>query len=250
MTGTIGLILVLASGGLLIIFSLRQGRKGVRQTAFRNIPAFLWLKKAIGRTVEDGNRIHVSLGNSSILDPSNASAMIGLSALRYILDTSIDSDLPPVASSGDGTISIMSQDALRAGYRARGALDRYRSFYGRMAGNTPLAYIAGSLPIAYDERVSTHIVLGNFGPEVAYLNDAAESTSAFVIAASDNLSAQAVIYATFREPLIGEELFATPAYLEEGRFHRASLITQDILRWLIIGFMLIGSLLTAVGLIR
>jgi hypothetical protein len=43
--------------------------------------------------------------------------------------------------------------------------------------------------------------------------------------------------------LIGEELFAAGAYVGAGAAHDASLTVQDILRWLVIVAILIGSLL-------
>jgi hypothetical protein len=49
--------------------------------------------------------------------------------------------------------------------------------------------------------------------------------------------------------LIGEELFAAGAYVGAGAAHEASLIVQDILRWLVIVAILIGSLLKLVGAI-
>jgi len=64
-----------------------------------------------------------------------------------------------------------------------------------------------------------------------------------LIAASDNLSAQSIFYATSQDPLIGEELFAAGAYVGAGASHEASLNVQDILRWLIILAILIGSVL-------
>jgi hypothetical protein len=79
------------------------------------------------------------------------------------------------------------------------------------------------------------------------LTDAVERENTFVLAGSDNLTAQAVIYASAQEPLIGEEIFASGAYIETGPLHIASLTVQDILRWLIIAAILVGALLTLAG---
>ncbi len=79
------------------------------------------------------------------------------------------------------------------------------------------------------------------------LAEAADRENASLIAASDNLSAQSVFYASSQTPLIGEELFAAGAYVGAGAAHDASLNVQDILRWLIILAILIGSLLKFVG---
>jgi hypothetical protein len=68
------------------------------------------------------------------------------------------------------------------------------------------------------------------------------------LAGTDNLTGQAVLYATAHEPLIGEELYAGGAYLQAGPIHTASLQAQDAIRWLLVGVILIGIVLKVVGL--
>ncbi|MBK8422041.1 DUF6754 domain-containing protein [Candidatus Villigracilis saccharophilus] len=69
------------------------------------------------------------------------------------------------------------------------------------------------------------------------------------IGASDELSGQAVLYANTNDALIGEELFATGAYLGAGASHAASLTVQDILRWLVILSLLGGAAAKFFGVI-
>jgi len=89
--------------------------------------------------------------------------------------------------------------------------------------------------------------MGDFGAESALLVEAAERENSDLIAASDNISAQSVFYASSEDPLIGEELFAAGAYVGAGAAHEASLTVQDILRWLIIVAIVIGSVLKFLG---
>jgi hypothetical protein len=241
-----GLLLVLLAAGLMFVFSLPRitSKRGKSRSVLHPIVAMQRLRRAIGLAVEDGTRLHVSLGNSSIISPNNASALVGLSTLERIGMLSSVSDRPPVASSGDGTLAILSQDTVQAAYRISNVPEQYDPIQARLTGPTPFSYIAGTLPIVYDERVSAHILVGNFGPEVALLADAAERQDVFVLAASDAFSAQAVLYATASEPLIGEELFAVPAYLQAGLIHQAGLRVQDILRWVVIVVLILGALIT------
>ena len=55
----IGLILVLGTAGLVLGLTFIR-RKST--PVFREIPAFTRLKRAIGISVEDGTRLHISLG--------------------------------------------------------------------------------------------------------------------------------------------------------------------------------------------
>ena len=237
----LGLLVVLVSTGLILFFSLSSSRKSRR--IFRLIPAIQKLRRAIGRSVEEGGRIHVSIGKSSIFSATNASALVGLSTLERIAQLSSVSDRPPVVTSGDGTLSILSQDTLRAAYRIANAQDQYDPERALLAGATPFSYIAGTIPVMRGQRVNTNILLGNFGPEVALLTEASDLQNAFTLAASDALATQAVLYATAQEPLIGEELFAVPAYLQAGPVYQASLRVQDILRWVVVALLVITALL-------
>jgi len=243
----LGLVLALLAAGLMFFFSLSPRKQKRSRIALRPIRAMQQLRRAIGLAVEDGSRLHVSIGVSSIISHSNASALVGLSTLERIGTLSSVSDRPPVVTSGDGTLAVLSQDTLHAAYRIANASDQYDPTQARLAGPTPFSYVAGTLPVIYDERVSANILVGNFGPEVALLAEAADREDAFTLAASDSFAAQAVLYATASEPLIGEELFAVPAYLQAGPMHQAGLRAQDILRWVIIIVLLGGSLLSSLG---
>ena len=243
----IGLVLVVLSAVLMFLFSLPRLWKSRR--VLRSIPALNRLRRAIGLAVEDGTRLHVSIGKSSIFSATNASALVGLSTLERVAQLSLVSDRPPVATSGDGTLSVLSQDTLRAAYRIANVPEQYDPDRGRLAGATPLSYIAGTLPVIRDERVSTNILVGNFGPEIGLVADASGRQNSFTLATSDALAAQATLYATAEETLIGEELFALPAYLQAGTVYQASLSVQDVLRWVVIGLIILAALLSIAGII-
>ena len=62
-------------------------------------------------------------------------------------------------------------------------------------------------------------------------------------------AAQAVLFASASDPLIGEEMFAAPAYLNADAAQRASISVQDILRWLIILALLGLSAMKFLGIV-
>jgi hypothetical protein len=227
--------------GLLI---LRRKKPAV----FRNIPAFDHLRQAVRLVVEDGSRLHVSLGHGALTTPQSASALAGLSLLRQLASVTSAGDQSPIATSGDATLTILSQDTLRAAEKFS-EQTIFDATAGRLTGLTPFSYAVGAIPVIRDEKVSTNVFIGNFGVEVALLNDAVERENSFTLAGSDNLTAQAVIYASAQESLIGEEVYAAGAYLESSRLHAISLTVQDILRWLIIASILVGTLLTLAGVL-
>ena len=240
-----GFGVVFLSAALLIGFSLFYRKKN---PAFRDIPAFTRLRQAVGRVVEDGSRLHISLGHGSLTTPQSASALAGLALLRRLADLTSAGDQPPIASSGDALLNVLAKDTLQAAAQSSKQAT-YDPSAGRLTGLTPFSYAVGVIPIIHDEKISANVLMGNFGVEAGLLTDAAERENTFILAGSDDITAQAVIYASAQEPLIGEETFAAGAYVESSTLHTASLTVQDILRWLIITTILIGSLLTLAGVL-
>lgn len=237
-----GLLLLAAA----LLLGLTLWRRRVPAT-LRVIEAYERLNKSVGIAVENGTRLHISLGRGNLFTARGGSAFAGLAMLRRLTERTSVSDRPPIVTSGDAPLTILSQDTLQSGYRAAGAEEQYRVSTGRLTGLSPFAYAAGTMPIIRDENVSTNIFIGDFGNEAALLTEEADRENTNLIAASDNLSAQAIFYASAQDPLIGEELFAAGAYVGAGASHEASLNVQDILRWLIILAIIIGAGLTVLG---
>jgi hypothetical protein len=242
-----GLIFVIGFLGLMLLFGL--GKLSQSRRRLREIPAFLRLKRAIGLAVESGQRLHISLGHGGIDGPRGAAGLVGLSVIQRVARAASISDKPPIATSGEAALAILCQDVLHESYRAVNAENRYDPSLGQLTGLTALSFTAGALPAIYDQQVSGNMVLGSFGSEVGLLTDAAERTGSLTIGGSDNLPAQAVLSATTQEPLVGEELFAAGAYLQVNPMHSASLIAQDVLRWALIGFIILGAMLKLAGVL-
>lgn len=241
-----GFAFVLLVCGMVIAFASLGRKQG--STAFREIPAFTKLRRAVGLAVEAGARLQVTLGWGNPTSMEFASGLVGLTVLDRIARAASVSDNPPVATSGEGVHSILSQDTFRSAYRSLGAESQYDPSMGRLVGLTPFGYAAGVLPVIYDEQVSTNVAIGHLTEEAALFNDASMRRGNLTIAGSDSLPGQAVIYATAEEPLIGEEVFAGGAYLAAGPAHEASLRTQDILRLVIIALLIISALVKLSGI--
>jgi len=246
MNTLLGFGLILLAAGLLLLFTLRAKKS---RTFFREINAFAHMQHAIDLTVEDGTRLHISLGRGDLQKPQGAATLAGLGMLRYTSERTVLSDRAPIVTSGDGTLAILSRDTLQAAYKAAAAEELYDPASGQLAGLTPFSYAAGSIPIIRDETASTNIILGNFGSEVSLLADASERANTYTVGAADTPAAQAIIYASTDAPLIGEELFAAGAYTSANVPHKASLQVQDILRWLVILAIVGGSALKLVGVL-
>jgi hypothetical protein len=243
----LSLLFILLCLGLILFYLFSdQTREKIN---LRGIQAFSHFRREVDLAVEAGKRLHISLGRGNINDLQGGSAFIGLTILDRCARDASNSDRPPITTSGDGLITILTQDTLQSTYRNLSTEQRYDPTNARLAGLTPMAYAAGTMPAIQDENVSANILAGHFGAEIALLTEAGERSRSLTVAGSDSLPAQAVLFATADEPLLGEELYAAGAYLGAGAAHTASIGMQDIMRWVLVVAIIIGAILKLSGIL-
>src|SRR5215211_2285983 len=124
--------------------------------SLRLIEAYERLNRSVGLAVENGTRLHVSLGRGNFFTARGGSALAGLAMLRRLAERTSASDRPPIVTSGDASLTILSQDTLHSAYRTAGAEEQYRFSTGRLTGLTPFSYAAGTMPVEHDENISAN----------------------------------------------------------------------------------------------
>jgi hypothetical protein len=218
--------------------------------SLRSLKGYEALNVEIERAVESGERVHLSLGTGTLIGADSAPALAGLTILARLASSTAMADKPVIVSTSDGAMSILAQDTLASSYRSAGAFNRFDLTSARMIGPTPYSYVAAIPSLLDTEEVSVHLLNGSFGTEGALAADFGRNKDAFILAGTDDIQSQALLYATADHPLIGEELFAGGAYLDMGKMHHASIRAQDVIRFMIIGLIVIGTLLKTIGVIR
>jgi hypothetical protein len=241
----IGLMVVVLTAAFTIVFAM-QDRK--QRLPFRRIAALEKLDKAVGISVEDGRRIHVSFGRGEFLGVQAASVISNTAALEEIARRTTGCDRPPAATSGNGTSTLLAVDVLQSAQRHGFTNERMDARRGRLAGVSAMSYAAGVLPALHNENTATMLLGGTLGAEARLIMDAAEDEHIQILAASDSLTGQSVAFSSPVDVLIGEEVYAIPAYLHAGSMHSGSLLAEDSLRWLIIAVILLGAALRSIGL--
>jgi hypothetical protein len=239
---------------LLIVFGIKRKKKTQKAKTprfqVRNIPALEHFEVQQGMAIESGTRMHVAAGTADLTSQQAAASILGIEVMEALARNSAASDRPLLSTTSDGTVSIMLQGRLRHVYKDLNLPDLYRPQLAQMTGPTPYSYAAGTLPLLHDEHVSVNVIAGQLGPEVALIAEAGRRENAFLMGGSSEPSAQALLYAMADDPLIGEEVFAAPEYLQRGaRESAASLKVQDLLRLGLVAFLIVGSLLKLVGVL-
>ncbi len=242
-----GIFILVTTLVLMAVFATLNLQK--RKENLRPIPSLDNLQKTINQAVEGGKGLHISLGRGGILGGQFGGSLMALSILKQIAKQSVNGDLPPLATTGDGLINILSHETLESAYPANRLPTDYGVIGSQVTGVTPFSYIAGAMMAHRPDDQTNLFIIGSYGAEAALLADQAERSRTHTISGTSDLTAQSMLFVTTRAPLIGEEFFAAGAYIQSAPEHYASAKTQDVLRILVVVAIIAGALLKLAGIL-
>ncbi len=215
----------------------------------RQHPAYGSLSQWTSEALEADRPMHFSFGGAS-LGATTPLTLANAETFTLLADRATYGIQTPLMTMSDSATLPLGYDVLRRAYRRRGRVDEFQlgAVQWYPDGARSLAFAAALTGIAADRRVSSHLLLGSYGSEVALILDAAARRGQKTIAASDQLEGQAVAFGMSDAPLIGEEMFAGPAYLGGGASQVGSVVALDILRIsliLVLGALTLYQLFTS-----
>lgn len=223
----------------------------LRNIPLRPIAAYEGLAQSVSHAVESSRAAHVAIGGAAVRDSSTITAMLGAEIGYQVAARAVSGDRPPIITVSDGITLGVAQDRIRRAFLLRNRLDRYRSTLARWYPQGPLslAYAAGVGAAIPDEILYANILIGRFGNELMLIAESAMRNDRYIVAQSDLAEGQAVAYAVSDAPLIGEELYVGPAYLDRTLLNVGGVVAQDVLRLLVVVVIFVMAILTFLGAI-
>ncbi len=223
----------------LILFFIFQIFYTVRFTAgrrprFRSIPVFNALHGQMGRAIESGKALHVSVGTGGISGEEMTATLAGISIVEFLADEAAASGIAPVITTSDSTTLLLAQDTLRRPHVRQGDLSGYQSLSAQQLALNSTQYATATMDYLAHDQVSANVMSGAFGVEVGLIEHEADKQSLSQMTGAADPRALAIMVASHANVLMGEEIYAAKAYLQARPQHLASLRTQDVLRWLIV----------------
>lgn len=240
----IGLIALVAFGAaqFLLIASLRSGRR----LRFRAIPAFSLLRGQMGRAIESGRDLHVSIGTGGISGEDTATTLAGMAVVEYLTEEAGASGIAPVATMADPTSLLLAEDAMRRPYLRQGDLSNYPRLSARLMAMNATQYAAATMDLLNHEPVLANLMSGAFGAEIGLIDQAAHNNDLPQFSGAADARALSIMATSTDHLLVGEEMYAAKAYLRAQTPHLASLRAADLVRIAIVVLILI---LFVVGLL-
>jgi hypothetical protein len=104
------------------------------------------------------------------------------------------------------------------------------------------------MQIIDQQKLVANVMIGRFGDEFLLMGEAGAQRNLAQIGGTSAVHVLPFVNATMTHPLIGEEIYAGGAYLSDKPAHLASLFAQDMMRWILVAFMVMAILLRTLGM--
>lgn len=237
--------------------------------SLRPIGAYDTLKRLLAQAAEAGRPVHLSVGIGGIGDRSTADTMAGLTILDYIAERAAISASPPIVTLANPTALPVAQDLLRRAYRRHGYPEEFDPTRARFVAPDPLAYTGqtpnpalysagqndafpyavGTMRLLTQQPLVANVMVGTFGDEFLLLAETGAQRGLNQIGGTSATRVLPFVYTSVANPLIGEEIYAGGAYLASRPWHIGSLFAQDMMRWALVGLVVLGVVLRSLALI-
>ncbi len=210
----------------------------------RPLKVFETLRSALGRGAETGQAIHISPGAGSISDRvSMAETVGGLLAAERVVNEAALKGAPVLVSSGDAVSYLALRGILRQAYQRAGRAHDYNpSTIQLLAHQNPTAYATGVMTLYGRQPLEASQLLGSFSHEFLLFGEEGARRDIPQVMGATSMNALPLMMLNTPSTLIGEEVFAAEAYLSDAAEPKARLMTQDILRTIII-LLIVGGLI-------
>jgi len=241
--GVIGITAV-----LLIIFTVKFKRKG--GYILRHYPAVEGLRNATTTALERGLSNDVVLGDAFWSYSFPGLGLHSLSVLPHLLTQEAYASGGLSVSGADGSLVLFAQQIVHQQY-ADGFSTALAAPTVRPAlhGPTPSSFTAGLLPQIRLRSVGALALFGNYGAEGLLWAEAVASRGGHVFAGAGALTAQAALFSTVDDLLMGEEIFILPGVLSKTVEDQAGWLVEDIVRTGLMVLLIIGAILMALGVL-
>jgi hypothetical protein len=235
----LALILLLAVLPLLFLSALRA--KASKSGDLRPLPGVGELPGLLGRSLESGRPIHVSLGPAGLGGAATAETWAGFVALSWLADKAAAHGVPLVVTVGDATALPVAQDVVRRAHVRHGSLDEYEPTKVRLVAPDRTAYAAGVMGALGRNRLTANVMVGSFGDEYLLMGEVGARQDFRQTVGAAQPATLPFVLATADDPWLGEEMFAGGSYLNRLPMQLGSLVAEDWVRWLVVVGMILAA---------
>ena len=222
-----------------LYYYIDRARSG-EEIYLRTIPGLKALEEAVGRATEMGKSVLFVPG---ISDMDQVETITGLNLLGHVAEHTAKYETSLNVPVSKSIVMEAGRDICKESYLKAGRPDLYSDDMVHYISDEQFAYAAGVNGIMEREKPAACFYLGKFYAESLMLAETGNSIGAIQIAGTGS-PAQIPFFVTACDyTLIGEEFFTASAYLSKKPELVGSIKGQDIVKLLVMVFMVLTLVL-------
>jgi hypothetical protein len=227
-----------------IIYFIERAKKG-KSLFIRRIVGLDAIEEAVGRATEMGKPV---LYISGIEDVDNIQTVASMIILGNVAKLVAGYDTPLHVPICMPFVVPIAEERVKEGYARAGKPEVYNRDNVRYISSEQFAYAAGVNGIMLRERPAANLMFGSFYAESLLLAETGFSTGAIQVAGTANIHQLPFFIVACDYTIIGEELFATSAYLSKEPKLLGSLKGSDLAKAVIMIILALGAILETAGI--
>lgn len=239
--GILGIV-VLITG--LIAYYIPKARKNPKGIFIRRMPGVDAIEDAVGRSTEMGRPVLYVTGLEEIQDIQTLASLL---ILGHVAELTANYDTEIKVANYYPMTMVVAEEIVRQGYANAGRMDAHRPENVMFITAEQFAFAAGVNGIILRDRPATNIYFGKFYGESLLLAETGFLTGAVQIAGTAELAQLPFFVAACDYCLIGEEMYATSAYLSREPTLLANLKAGDGFKLAAMVFIVAGAVLATAG---
>jgi hypothetical protein len=228
-----------------IIIALIEMAKRGRPMFVRRIPGLEAIEEAVGRATEMGKAVLYVPG---IDDANNIQTIYSMVILNNVAKIAARYETPIIVPVCKPFVVPLAEETVKSGYMDAGRPEAFQPDNIRYLSDEQFAFTAAVNGIMLRERPAANLFLGSFFAESLMLAETGFSTGAVQIAGTANIHQLPFFVVACDYTLIGEEFFATSAYLSHEADLLGTLKATDVMKGAIMLLLLTGTVLHSLGL--
>lgn len=235
--GILGIVLLISG---LIAWYIPRARRSPKDVYIRRMPGVDAIEDAVGRSTEMGRPVLYVTGLEEIQDIQTLASLL---ILGHVAELTANYDTEIKVANYFPMTMVVAEEIVRQGYANAGRMDAHRPENVMFITAEQFAFAAGVNGLILRDRPATNIYFGKFFGESLLLAETGFLTGAVQIAGTAELAQLPFFVAACDYCLIGEEMYATSAYLSREPTLLANLKAGDGFKLAAMAFVFIGAVL-------
>ena len=232
---------------VLIVLYATYHRSTRERFRIRRIAGLDAINDAIGRATEMARPVLYTPGwGGDIQRPTTIASM---NILQQVAARTAQYDCRLIYPTHDPVIMAVAQEVVQQAYAASGFADRFRAEDITYVTSSQFGYAAAVDGLISRLQPASIFLLGTFEAESLILAETGNSVGAIQVAGTDSTIQLAFFIVACDYTLIGEELFAASGYLSGDRSILASVRAQDMMKLLVVVFLIAATIWTTLSVI-